>query len=404
MNFPWYISKRYLRAKKSHSAINIISYISIAGVAIGTMALVVVLSVFNGFDALIQTLFNSFDPDLKISIVEGKTFTIDSVKLKKINAINGIQAITFVVEENALLQCRGKQYIATIKGVSDNYSNVTGIANTITTGEYKLKSGNLPMAVVGQGVAYHLQLSLSLTDAIEIYVPSRTANNIFNPDEAFVRKHINTAGIFAIQQDFDSKYIIVPISFARNLLNYNSECTYIELKTCIGANENNIRKKIQTILGSEYKIQNRYQQQEIFYKIMKSEKWAIFFILSFIVIVASLNIIGSLTMLILDKKKDIKTLNNLGANWIVIRRIFLFEGWLVTAIGALIGVTLGLLICWLQIQFGFVKLQGSGSFVIDAYPVKLVFIDIALVMLTVSVIGFITSLIPVRVLSDKYFK
>jgi len=212
------------------------------------------------------------------------------------------------------------------------------------------------------------------------------------------------SGIFSIEQDFDAKYILVPIDFARDLLEYNNEVTAIEIKVKPGQDIEKIQYKIQKILGPGFEVKNRYQQQEIFYKIMTSEKWAIFFILTFILIVASLNVIGSLTMLILDKKKDISTLSHLGANWNSIRKIFLLNGWINTLLGAFTGIILGLLICWLQVQFGFVKLQGSGTFVIDVYPVKILANDVILVLITVLFIGYITSWIPVRVISKKYFE
>lgn len=391
-------------AKKSHSAINIISLISLFGVAVGTMALVVILSVFNGFDDLIRSLFNSFDPDIKITINEGKTFTLDSLDYAKLKAIGPIAQIAEAVEENALVQYRDKQYIVTIKGVSPNFKDVSNIDKKIIGGKFMLNNGVVPFAVVGQGVAYYLSVSLNLGDPLVIYVPRRTNEISYIPEEAFNKKYIMPSGIFSIEQDFDAKYILTPISFAREILEYKNEVTALEIKVKKGADINKVQKSIKNLLGSRYSVKNRYQQQELFYKIMKSEKWAIYFILTFILIVASLNIISSITMLILDKKKDIITFNHLGADWKTIRKIFLFNGWLNSIIGTLAGIVIGLAVCWLQIRYGFVKLQGSGTFVIDAYPVKIVFRDILLVMLTVFFISFVTSWIPVRVISRKYFE
>jgi lipoprotein-releasing system permease protein len=404
MNFPFFISKRYFFAKKSHSAINTISLISMIGVSVGAMALVVVLSVFNGFDELIRSLFNSFDPDLKISLVEGKSFTPDSIAYSRIENIKGVYKVAEVVEENALVQYREKQYIAVIKGVSDSYALVSGVNKTVTEGKFILREGVVPFAVVGQGVAYYLGLGVGLGDPLVLYVPRRTVEVSMNPEEAFNRKYITPIGVFAIQQDFDSKYILVPIEFARKLLEYNKQVTALELKVFPGADVDKIQNEVKEILGKKFAVKNRYEQQELFYKIMKSEKWAIFFILTFILIVASFNIIGSLTMLIIDKKKDITVLNSLGATWKTIQRVFLFEGLFISLLGAIIGVIMGLLICWAQIQFGIVKLQSTGTFVIDTYPVKIEFTDILLVLATVVVIGFITSYIPVRVVSKKYFE
>jgi lipoprotein-releasing system permease protein len=374
------------------------------GVSVGAMALVVVLSVFNGFDELIKSLFNSFDPDLKITMVEGKSFTPDSIAYTKIENIKGVYKVAEVVEENALVQYREKQYISVIKGVSDSYALVSGVNKTVTEGKFLLKDGVVPFAVLGQGVAYYLGVGIGLGDPLVLYVPRRTAEVSMNPEEAFNRKYITPIGVFAIQQDFDSKYILVPIEFARKLLEYNKQVTALELKVFPGADVDNIQNEVKAILGKKFAVKNRYEQQELFYKIMKSEKWAIFFILTFILIVASFNIIGSLTMLIIDKKKDITVLNSLGATWKTIQRVFLFEGLFISLLGAMIGVVMGLLICWAQIQFDIVKLQSTGTFVIDSYPVKIVFADIMLVLLTVVVIGFITSWIPIRVVSKKYFE
>jgi lipoprotein-releasing system permease protein len=404
LRFPLFISKRYLIAKKSHSAINIISIISLFGVAIGTMALIVVLSVFNGFDGLIRSLFNSFDPDIKITLVEGKTFIPDSVKHIKLQAIQGIETIAEVVEENALIQYRDKQYIATIKGVSSNFIAVSGVDKKITEGKFMLQNGVVPYAVVGQGVAYYLSVGLNLADPLVLYVPRRKAGISFIPEEAFNKKYIVPSGIFSIEQDFDAKYVLVPLQYARDILEYNKEVTALEIKVKAGENIDKVKNEITALFGTGFYVKNRFQQQELFYKIMKSEKWAIFFILTFILIVASLNIISSLTMLVLDKKKDISTFSHLGADWKTIRKIFLFNGWFNSMAGAIAGVILGILICWLQTKYGFVKLQGSGSFVIDAYPVKIVMSDIFLVLSTVLLIGFITSWIPVRVISRKYFE
>lgn len=402
--FPFFISKRYLIAKKSHSAINIISLISLFGVAVGTMALIVVLSVFNGFDELIKSLFNSFDPDIKITIAEGKYFVPDSSKYYQVKSIPQVDQISEVVEENALVQYRDKQYIATLKGVSPNFNQVSGIDKQIKEGKYILKNGRVSFAVIGQGVAYYLSVGLNFSDPLVIYALRRNAEVSMIPEEAINKKLIMPSGIFSIENDFDTKYIILPIDFTREILEYNKEVTALEIKVKPGSDINTVKKQIQSILGKSFNVKNRYEQQQIFYKIMESEKWAIFFILTFILIVASLNIIGSLTMLILDKKKDIQTFNNLGADWNSIRKIFLLNGWFSTLAGAIIGLILGILICYIQIKFGVVRLQGSGTFVIDVYPVKIILKDILLVLGTVAAIGFITSWIPVRVISRKYFE
>jgi len=404
MNLPFYIAKRYLFAKKSHNAINFISAISVCGVSVGTTALVVILSVFNGFDSLIKSLFNSFDPDLKITLTEGKTFSIENIAFEKIKNHEGVLYLSEVIEENALLRYGENEHIATIKGVSDEFIKMSGIDSMIVNGDFILKHNNNNFAVIGQGVAIYLSVGLNFSTPIKIYVPKRTKNVSFNPETAFNKKNIFPSGIFAIEQNFDSKYVIIPIEFARKLLDYTTEVSALELKINPEFDQKEVKKEIQNILGSEYVVKNRYEQNELFYKIMKSEKWAIFFILTFILIVASFNIIGSLTMLIIEKKEDIFTLQSLGANFKLIRNIFLYEGWMISIIGALAGLFLGTIICKIQLEYELIKLRGSGSFIIDAYPVDMHFTDLVSVFLTVLFIGFLAAWYPARYISKKYLR
>jgi lipoprotein-releasing system permease protein len=403
MNLPVYIARRYFFAKKSHNAINIISLIAVIGVAIGTMALVTILSVFNGFDRLVKSLFNSFDPDIRITKAEGKTFIPDSVLFNRIKNQGCVLYYSEVVEENALLRYGDKQYVANIKGVDTSYSKLTGVDSMIIEGEFNLMKNNRPYALVGQGVAYYLGIGLHFIDPIMIYVPRRTAGVSLNPENAFSRRFIYPSGIFRIEQEVDSKYIILPISFARDLLEYDKEVTSIEIQLNPAFNAQKAYKELTKILGPAYVIKDRYQQKEFFYKILKSEKWAIFFILSFILMVASFNIVGSLTMLILDKKKDIAVLHSMGTDAHTLRRIFLNEGFFIALSGAVLGLCLGVLICYLQMKFSLIHLQGSGSFVIDAYPIFMKASDFCLVFLTVLLIGSLAAWYPVRFISQKSF-
>lgn len=404
MRFPLYIARRYLFAKKSQNAINIISGISMLGVAVGTMALVVVLSVFNGFDEVVKSLFNSFDPDIKIVLNEGKTFSPDE-RFDILKELPGVAEYAEILEENALLKYGERQHIATIKGVDESFINVTGIDSMIYDGNMKLKDQNRPYAVVGQGVAYSLQIGLNFINPLFVYMPKRLGQiNIANPDDAFRRKHIFPSGIFSIEQDYDSRYVIVPIEFMRELLEYKDEVTSVELKLDDTYELKSTQDQIIEILGSDFSVKNRAEQNELFYKVMKSEKWAIFLILTFILIIASFNIIGSLSMLIIDKKNDIRSLRNMGANEKLISRIFLLEGWLISITGSFIGMLLGGSISWVQDRFGLLKLNGSGTFIIDAYPVDLQIGDIIVVWLTVLLIGFLAAMYPVRVISKKYLK
>ena len=269
-------------------------------------------------------------------------------------------------------------------------------------GEFILEYNNQPYAIVGEGVAHFLSLNINYIDPIVIYVPKRDATISMNPQQAFNRNYIFPSAVFSIQQEFDLHYILVPLSYARELFDYPNQLSAIELKIKSEFNIDKAQAEISQLLGEGYQVKNRYQQHEAFYKIMKSEKFYIYIILTFILIIASFNIIGSLTMLIIDKKEDIATFRSLGANLKTIRSIFLLESWLITVIGAIVGLLLGAFICWLQIRFGLVRLQGSASFIIDAYPVKLVLKDILLIFITVVGIGYMASWYPVRYITKRF--
>jgi lipoprotein-releasing system permease protein len=367
------------------------------------MALVIVLSVFNGFDSVVKSLFNSFDPDLKISAVEGKTFASDPALNESIRSLPGVLALSEVLEENVLLLYGDKQHIATIKGVDDSFSKVSGLDSMIYDGSMKLKDENRSYAVVGQGVAYSLRVGLNFINPLFVYTIDRTSRvNMSQPEESIRRDFIFPSGIFAIEQEYDSRYVVCPIEFVRKLLSYPGENTFLELKLDPAFPADQVQKEIEILVGDGYQVKNRQQQNELFYRVMKSEKWAIFLILTFILIIASFNIIGSLSMLIIDKKKDILTLRNMGADTRLISRIFLAEGWLISVIGSVIGIALGTTFSWIQQRFGIIKLSGSGTFVIDAYPVQIEAPDIFLVWLTVLVIGWLAARYPVKQISRKY--
>jgi lipoprotein-releasing system permease protein len=396
VNFPFYIAKRYLIAKKSHNAINIIASISLAGIAVGTMALIVILSVFNGFDNVVRSLINSFNPDLKVVLAEGKTFLPDETKLGRITSTPGVAAMATVLEDKALLRYDERQTVAIVKGVSREYGDVSGIDSMMAEGSFKLSENDQPFAIIGQGIDIFLNVILNSPRQMGIYVPKRTGKVSFNPEKAVNRKFLYVSGVFMIEQEYDSKYIIVPLDFAKELFEYPGRLNALEIKLNPGADPKKMQQEVQHILGENFIVQNRYQQNEVFYKTMQMEKWAIFLILLFILIVASFNIIGTLTMLILEKKTDVITLRNLGASTRTINGIFLFEGWLVSIGGALSGLAAGLLICWLQIRFEPIKLQGSGTFIIDAYPVLVKTVDVAVTGVAVIIIGFLAAWLPVR--------
>lgn len=373
VNLSFYIARRYLLGKKSQNAINIISAISVIGVTVGTLALVIVLSVFNGFDSVVKSLFSTFDPEIRISAIEGKTFLPDPETVLQIRENPGVEALSEVLEENVLLLYGEKQHIGTIKGVDDSFQAVSGLDTMIYDGTMKLKDKNRPYAIVGQGVAYNLRISLSFIDPLFVYTIDRKSSfNMAQPEESIRGDFIYPSGIFAIEQDFDSRYVIVPIGFARALLSYDNEVSALEIKLNPDFPADKVQEEIITLMGHGFNVKNRAQQNALFYKIMISEKWAIFLILTFILIIASFNIVGSLSMLIIDKKKDIASLRDMGAGNRLIERIFLVEGWLISITGSVLGLALGTGISWIQQRFGIIKLSGSGSFVIDAYPVKIV--------------------------------
>jgi lipoprotein-releasing system permease protein len=368
------------------------------------MALIIILSVFNGFESLVITLFNSFDPDLKIEAVQGKTFTLQDIPSEEIKKIPGVIRYTEVVEENALLKYKNKQYIATIKGVSKDFEEMHVLDSMLIDGEMVLKRGKYSQGILGLGVAYYLGIQVNdPLNSITVYVPKRTRKTLGNLEDAFNSDILTPAGVFSIQQDFDAKYVLVPIDFARGLLEYTGEVTAIEIGLTSQTNTAQVQDQIALLAGNGFSVKNRFQQQEMLYKVMKSEKLAIFLILTFILFIATFNIIGSLSMLIIDKKKDIAVLQSLGAGPPLIKRIFMVEGLMISLSGAILGLLLGGLICWLQQQFGIVPLEGgSESFVIDAYPVEMRAKDFLFVFLTVFGIGLLAAWYPVRQVSRKY--
>ncbi len=402
MKLSLYIAKRYLFAKKSRNAINIISAVSVAGVAVGTMALIIVLSVFNGLETMVRSIFNTFDPDLRITVREGKTFIPDSSSLNLLSSVGGVSCYALSLEENALLKYGDREYIATIKGVDENYDLVSGIDSSLWDGEFILTADNgRPYAIPGIGIANYLGLRINFMTPLNIYVPRRTGSASLDPENAFVRRYIYPSGIFQVEQEYDSKYVFVPLAFARELLDYQDEVSSVEVRFKGEADPEKTEKDVGRIFGDRFLVQNRYEQQEIFYKVMRSERLAIFLILSLILIIASFNIIGSLTMLIIEKERDIEILKSLGADNDLIRKIFIFEGWFISILGAVVGLFLGFVVCWLQQTYGIVKLQ-SESLIMDAYPVVLKIKDFVIVPATVLMIGYWAAWYPVRFLTRKY--
>ncbi|TSA24746.1 MAG: ABC transporter permease [Bacteroidetes bacterium] len=397
MNLTFYIARRYFKSKKSHHVINIISAVSVVGVTIGTMALIVVLSVFNGFEQLVVSLFNSFNPDIQITLQKGKTFPATEVPQELLKEIPGVLCLTEVLEENALMKYKDKQTIVTLKGVGPEYQRMTGVDTMMAEGRFLLQRGDQDFTVLGYGIAYYLNANLNdYINPITIFIPNRTGKIGGGLDQSFNQEIIFPAGFFSIQQEFDSKYALMPIRFVRKLLDYQSEITAIEIKLAGDADQRQIQRRIEKAIGEKFQVRNRFQQQELLYNIMKSEKYAIFLILTFILLLATFNVVGSLSMLILDKKKDIAVLQSMGATNRMIKRIFLTEGLMISFIGAASGMILGGILCWIQQSWGLIRMGGPGStFVVNSYPVRMQPLDFLLVFFTVMLIGYLAAWYPV---------
>ncbi len=404
MKTAFYIARRYLISKKSVNVINIISGVSVAGVTVGTFALIVILSVFNGLDTSIKSLFSSFDPDIKISAAKGKSFDLSEGNFEAIKNLTGVASVTPVVEEDALLRYGDRQYFATIKGVPANYSETSGLDTTcITSGRFMLESGRVPFAVVGQGVAYYLSVGLNFTDPIHIYTLKKGTSGRPSLANAFNHNAIYASGIFQNQQEIDSKYVLVPFGYAQELFQMENRVSAVEIGLKPTVSEEEAKAEITGLLGEKFVVKTQFEQHELFYKVMRSEKWAIFIILGFVLIIASFNILSSLSMLIIDKKADIAILQSMGANQKLVRTIFLFEGWMISLAGAVFGLILGILICWIQIEFGLLKIPGNeGSFIFSAYPVEIRIGDLLAIFLLVTGIGFLAAWYPIRFISGKY--
>ncbi len=406
MNLPFFIAKRYLVSKKSQNIINIISAISVVGVTVGTFALIVVLSVFNGFEDLAKSLLNAFNPDILITVKEGKTFDAGRIPKKEIMNIPGVASYTEVVEENALLKYKSEQDIVTIKGVSNDFLKDNPLDTMLIDGTFTLKYDNDNFGVMGYLVAYDLGVKINdFSNPVVVYVPRRTKKRFVTMNQSFNTGVIFTSAVFSVQPDIDSKYVILPIDFTRNLLQYTTEVTGIELRLKPDADVSRIQNKVKEIAGQQFDVKNRFQQEELLYKIMKSEKWAIFFILSFIIIIAAFNVVGSLSMLILDKKKDIAVLFSMGTDKKRIKRIFLTEGIIITLTGTIAGLILGYIVCFIQIKFGLIKLgSDANAFIIPYYPVKMMAFDFLAVFCIVFLIGTAASWFPVKQFSERYLK
>lgn len=405
MNFPFYIARRYLFSKKSHNAINVISAISVCGVALATLALVCTLSVFNGFQDLVTTFFTAFDSQLKITAVRGKVFDGQDKRVLQLKKMPDVEVYSESLEDNVMVQYQGRQAMAVVKGVEDNFDQLTPIDSILFgRGDLLLHDEVVDYAIPGIQLLSTLGSGIRFLDPLEIYAPRRGAKvNMANPSTAFVTGNLFSSGlVFAVNQEkYDASYILTSIDFARRLFQYTTEVSAINLKLKAGADTDAVKKHIQDLLGDDFLVQDRYEQQADTYRIMEIEKLISYLFLTFILMIACFNVIGSLSMLIIDKRDDVVTLRNLGASDRQIVRIFLFEGRMISFFGAFAGVVLGLLLCWLQQEYDLIALGSSGSFVVDAYPVSVHASDVLLIFITVLLIGFLSVWYPVRFLSKR---
>ncbi len=406
MNFPFFIARRYLFSKKSTNAINIISGISVIGVAVATMALVVTLSVFNGFHDLVASFFTTFDPQLKVTPVMGKTVAADDPILTRIKQLPEVDVATETVEDQALVIYRGRQAMVTVKGVEDNFDQLTHIKEILLgDGQYELHAADMFYGIPGIRLADILGTGYKYEEPLKVYAPRREGQlNMANPMDGLVEDELYSPGvIFQVSQaKYDKNYILTSIDFARRIFEQQGMVSALELRLKPGSNFERVKSQIQDIAGDKYTVKDRFEQQDDTFKIMKIEKLMAYIFLTFILMIACFNIIGSLSMLIIDKKDDVVTLRNLGASDKQIVHIFLFEGRMISAIGAVIGIILGLALCWAQQTFGLVKLgSSSASFVVNAYPVSVHPEDVILIFVTVLVVGFLSVWYPVRYFAKR---
>ena len=407
MNFPFFIARRYVFSKKSTNAINVISAISVVGVAVGTMALVIVLSVFNGFHDLVASFFTNFDPQIELVPTQGKTAPADDPLLDKIRKMPQVSVHTDVLEDQGLAVYGDRQQMVTVMGVDDNFTQLTNISDILYgDGEFTLQAANLFYAIPGIRLAQDMGLGARFDGYLKLYAPVRRGQitDLEDPSDGFVVDSLISPGVvFAVNQaKYDRDHIICSIGFARRLFDQDGMLSSLQIRLKPGSDLAAVKKQMREIVGSKYRVLDRFEQQSDTFNIMQIEKVLAYIFLSFILVVACFNIIGSLSMLIIDKRRDVQTLRNLGATDKMVARVFLIEGRLISAVGAVVGILLGLLLCWLQQEYGFVSMGGSsGTFVVDSYPVSVHYSDVLIVFLTVMAVGWAAAWYPVRYMSRR---
>lgn len=397
MRLPFYIAKRYLFAKKSHNLINIITWISIVGVGVASFAMIFILSVFNGFNKVISETIHKLTPDINIESAEGKTLNINNFPFDSLKQIKGIDFVFPTITEDALFRNKERQHIGQIKGVPMEYGRINRVAGTVLGGDdFILEQNDMPFAVSGVGVAYFLGVNVySPAATINIYVPKRGDGSSFSLEKSFNSGIISISATFSTQQECDEQLVIAPFQWVSKLLGYEGKATSVEVFVSEKSDIKSIQKQIRDIVGNKFSVKNQYEQQETLYKMMKSEKSAIYVILVFVMILAVFNVVGSLSMLIIDKRRDVTVLKSIGADGLLIKRIFLNEGLLISVAGGLIGLIIGIIAVFLQERFGFISLGDGGSYIVNAYPVSLALTDIILVFFTIVIIGGLSSFLTV---------
>ena len=399
MRLPLFIANRYLLAKKSHNLINIITWISILGISVGSFALIVVLSAFNGLEKVISSMNNRLTPDLQISAVKGKTIDLTAFPLGQLKEIQGVELVIPTITEDALFRANDKQHIGQVKGVGLEYQNIARL-NEIIYGNDGLQLADEDehsFAVPGAGVAWYLGINAYNPYAmLRVYVPKRGNASMMSLENSFNSDVLNVRSVFSTEQEQDEKLVLVPFDWLSELLEYENKASNVELFVAQNADINKVKKEVKVAIGEDFIVKNQQEQQETLYRIMRSEKWAVYVILTFILILATFNVVGSLSMLMIDKRKDTEILKSMGADKHLIQRIFLNEGLLISVAGGIIGLLLGIILVLLQQQFGFVKFGTGGNYVVDAYPVLLKFKDVLLIFVTILAVGCTSAFLTVR--------
>ena len=407
MNFPFYIARRYLFAKKSHNVINVISAISIAGVMLASFALICTLSVFNGFHKLVESLFRDFDPELKVVSTESKFFNMDDERIRKACELDFIDVFSFTLEEQALLSYKSKQQIAMIKGVDDNYHDLTGIENLLKgNGIYMLEDEVCHYAIMGIGLTGRMDCGMKPSYPLKLYVPKKEGRiSMANPVNSFNQANIYSPGVvFCVEQEkYDDNYVLISLELAQQLTDRRNEASALEIKTKEGTSLRKAIRELESLLGPGFQVQDRLHQQQDVFKVFKMEKFISYLFLTFILLIACFNIIGSLIMLMVEKQKDAGLLESMGAEPKTVERIFIINGVLISLIGAVTGLVLGIIAVLLQQKYGFISLGSSGNFIVDAYPVSIKIQDIILVLVTVLVVSFL-SVRPIGPIARRFIR